>query len=177
MTALVGGTKDTKTKQNQRRSVHIFWRFVTGAPCEHSHNIKRSICSLRRGWLKCCEDGGSCSGGGAAGVVNVGFKTASVGSSNKGGCGARWLCGRWDTRSSGPHRADRCRGRTWRSCSSAGPDTPDTWSAGRNGGKTSAHVFLFILKQNANIRLTTVYSRSHRPAVQTGSCFCAVRFW
>lgn len=48
--------------------------------------------------------------------------------SNKAGSDARWLCGRWDTRSSCHHTADKCHGRTWRSYSLGDPDTRDTWS-------------------------------------------------
>lgn len=81
--------------------------------------------------------------------------------SSRGGFYVRWLCGRWGTRSFGPRTAGRCRGRTWRSCSSAGPDRRDTWSAGRcraavGTGASSgtpinkdcwrSHLLLYVLK-------------------------------
>ena len=139
---------------------------------KHNQTIKRAFVVLSKtldntlgwltrvlwGWSSSSSSGSSSNSSwcdcGFAGVVGVGRqrkerKRKSVGewgggwgASSRGGCGARWPCGRWGTRSSGLRTAGRCRGRTWRSCSSAGPDTPDTWSADRRGGAITPHVWL-----------------------------------
>lgn len=66
------------------------------------------------------------------------------GTPSREGFDVRLPCGRWGTRSYGPHTAGMCHGHTWRSCSLAGPDTQDTWSA--NGWKETitGHGFVVI---------------------------------
>lgn len=59
------------------------------------HRWCRSTCSSSSIWM--------CSGREREGE-RTGF--------SRGGCGARWPCGRWDIRSCGRHTAGRCRGHT-----------------------------------------------------------------
>ena len=58
---------------------------------------------------------------------------AAAALSSRAGCASRPFCGRWDTPASCRRTSGRCRVRRGRSCSSAGPGTPDTWSADQPG--------------------------------------------
>lgn len=100
-----------------------------------------SICCSMSSWLGRSEDVGAAAAAAAGVVVSLQvlsgceWEKRVSGNPSRGGCAARWPCGRWGTRSCGPHTAGRCRVHTWKSCSSAGPDTRDTWS-----GRTRVHV-------------------------------------
>lgn len=75
------------------------------------------------------------------GKEHVGWRK---GTPSREGFDVRSPCGRWGTRSYGPHTAGMCHGHTWRSCSLAGPDTQDTWSA--NGLKKITGHGLVVIK-------------------------------
>lgn len=107
---------------------------------------------------------------------------------SRGGFYVRWLCGRWGTRSFGPRTAGRCRGRTWRSCSSAGPDRRDTWSAGTcraaigtgassetviNQGWPRSHLLLYVLELllellDVSVHVSVVFVSLQSRDVSTG---------
>lgn len=116
----------TYKDKNSQTDQFIRFIFVTEVPSETVKSTN-SICrgELRRGWLTRQQ------------LVwmrrlwELSSLKRRKRRPSRGGSGARWLCGRLGTRSFGLRKVGRCRGRTWRSCSSACPDTPDTSSGGR----------------------------------------------